>query len=181
MMSGPSLEVVKMADYRKKLEDEKIEAWYHNPRIYAWLRKHRLQALDGLVYMLAPRGYARPDNLDGPTEGDHIVLREDVVQACQDAIKQWRAEGKISRSIWRKMNVAPHEFSHCLVDWTPTKEQEEKFDHPGKALPAIAHAHRTGYRINAFTGLLRWAVEPEEDVWVPFIAWFEATMELRTL
>jgi hypothetical protein len=174
-----SLTVVADEKWIAFLDAEDVEAWYHNPRIYAWLRSRKLGFLVALADKLAPRGFARTDNVDGISPGDRVFLMQSCYDATIKAIAEWRMHGKIPSALWSAMNVVPHEFKHCEIDWTPTKEQLELFSHPTKAVPAVQHALRRKGAINAFTGLLRYADGTKDPSWPAFVAWFEGQQGLR--
>jgi hypothetical protein len=165
---GPRIEAIRDGDWIKHLAAERVTSWYHNPRLYAWLRRRRLQLLKPLLDFFAPRAYACPDK-DGIPDADDLVRCK---QSTYDAAV--RAAQRIARGLLPvdrfdldAFITVWHERLHCKVPWQGTvpeatyREAAEIYGHPTGAIPGFLHARRRQYAVNSFTGLLRRRLEPE--------------------
>jgi hypothetical protein len=128
------------------------------------LRKEKVQAWYHVSKATAPGAFSRGDDIDGASITDSIWAKASVVRAAQQG-ETWA------------LRLLAHEYLHCLSDWTPTKEQSERLEHPTKALPAILHAFRTRCGLNAFTRVLRWSDKPSRE-YAEFLTWFRKATAL---
>jgi hypothetical protein len=151
-MTGPHLYVVAKQHWQTHLERERVSAWYHEPR-------------RGLA-ILAPGAYARQDHEGGASAGDAITLRSDLYEAAKQAAAAFTAELRPTHGNGVAFGVVAHEFAHCMVrldtEGRPLPGDIERFSHPTEPVPAIQHAIRHGFPLNAFTRLLRWRHAPHE-------------------
>lgn len=165
---GPQLQPIRDADWISHLRLEGVQAWYHNPRLYAWLRRRRLQFLNVLADRLAPRAYARQDKDGVPDADDLVRCKQSVYEGALRAARRIAA-GQLPTSTFDLECFVTlwHERLHCKVPWQGTvpdstyRELVEIYDHPKTAVAGLLHAHRRAYAVNAFTGLLRRRLEPE--------------------
>lgn len=177
MVEGPAYDCRPVKGWMQFLEKKNIQAFYHDPRIYGMLKKVRLEKL---FSFLAPRGFASTDDVGGPSNGDRITVRQDVEDAFLKAIPIIRRGEKVPFLLWNVASVLPHEFKHTKPSAVPTTEELEVHSHPNALRPALSHASRIGFRVNTFSGALRFRQEPREDL-LECIAWFEAKLAERRL
>lgn len=186
---GTPLLHVESGDWEAHLAAEGVEAWYHTPKTYALLRKWHLE---GLAKLAAPRGFSRADNNGRPDEGDYIDIPLTIYHLAEKAAAKLEHGDKPT---WAEMDaflVIAHEFSHCHVRgatpepgedaaaWEQSRlSEEELYGHPKDALPAIAHAQRTHYGVNAFTGLLRWNKKIPDGIVAATLEWFSGQVAIR--
>jgi len=173
-MPGPKLTVIPNEDWLAFLDGQHIESFYHNQRIYAWLKARGLGFLNWVADAFAPRGFSRFDDVDGPDEGDGIYLKRSVADAFAKAIGLREAGKRVPILLWLKANAAPHEFYHTCPDAQPTPRQLEEFRHPDALVPALQHAKRTHWAPNAFTGFLRDPRRAGGPTFDAACAWFKA-------
>ncbi len=172
-MEGPLLIDHPDDEWIQHLDDEDVEAWYHNPRTYAFLKR---LGLHGLADKIAPGGYSRSDQDGVPDADDRVVLRRSVLQGALRAVAVLDEKGTPARSDLKALRLAAHEFFHCKVPWRGTvpdrqyREAERTYGHPAAALPAIGHAFERDFAVNAFTGLLRHHNAPH-GAWVEACSW----------
>lgn len=172
-MTGPRLELVLRSRWLDHLEAENVQAWYHVARIRLRLLKWSLalHVPRRVRLLLAPRAYSRGDNSDQATPEDLVRVRWDVYELAAAFAEGSDESARARDAAW----VVVHEYLHCLTDWTPTPEQLEELEHPTTAREGIRHAHRRGYPINAFTGLLRWNPEPRQQL-VEALDWLRSAV-----
>jgi hypothetical protein len=153
------------------LDEQHIESFYHNPRVYAAFKR---RGLGWLANLFAPRGFSRLDGVDGPDAGDGIYVKQSAADAFAQVIAFQEAGKRVPMLLWLKANPVPHEFFHTCPDAKPTPEQLEKFSHPNELVPALRHAQRVQGAINAFTGLLRDPTRASGPTYDAAVAWFKA-------
>lgn len=183
----PRLEVVP-GDWEAHLKAAKIESWYHNPRTYAALRKWHLEFL---AKLLAPRGYSTFDNDGRPDDGDKVTVKESAYKSAREALRAVNANLKPSYKEMDALLLVVHEYCHTHVRggapengidariWEAHRLQEEEtYGHPN-GWAAVRHASRTGYGINAFTGLLRFRRNVPPEIYQKALRWFQGQVAIR--
>lgn len=160
---GPRYNVQPDATWEQHLAEQHVEAWYHNSRLYAAARRW---GLAWLARLIAPRGYSQQDQAGGATPGDLVVVTQTTHDLAAAAWRRLHAGGAPTRRQCSALKVVLHEHTHCMVgldaQGTPIPADLETYSHPATALPALRHARRRDYPLNAFTGLLRWHYTPAD-------------------
>jgi hypothetical protein len=179
-VAGPRLIVDSDQDYDARLRRENIQTWYGT-----------------LCKAAQPRAFARLDSESGPTLGDTVFTTLTTYRRAAralrsldhggrpkrqdlDALRSLDHGGRPKRQDLDALRLLVHEHAHCMVRlWNghPDTQDLERLSHPDKALPAIRHAFRTRFGLNAFTGLLRWRNKPK-DAWMQGLQWFRGQVAL---
>lgn len=181
-MDGPQLLTTPDDDWDDRLAHENVRAWYHQPKLYALLRRLNLERI---AKFAAPRGFSRSDADGVPDADDRTEVMASILEGAIGYLRALDEGRKPTQHETDCAYVIAHEFFHCKVPWQGTvpaaefAEKDELYGHPNAMVPALQHVVRRRAAINSFSGIFRWRKVPAAAFDLEFLPWLRARVAER--